>query len=768
MTSARKMDHVFTPSADPDWVISEAGYDCLLEISRGVRFAISNGFLGVRGARAIHRGGRWVATSRTLVAGLFDTADEEEAIPGLVASPDWLQIHILLDGEPPVHRPGDGKSQRRILDMRRGAVITERRLSNASDVGVLIRSLHLACLNQHATALQLIQLENTRGEGEVQIALNASFEGLDIGLLPDRMEPGFGLWHVLGSGKRLAMAAELSLCVDGQKVSPMISGPFKWAWNWKSKPGQVACLERLVTVARGDTDDSDPGRDARDALAVAQRLGWSGVVAAHEAAWASRWDCSAVEVEGDPAAQQALRFALYHLNGAANPDDERVSIAARALTGDDYHGHVFWDTEIYLLPFYILTWPEAARALLMYRFNTLDGARAKAAGLGWRGALYAWESADTGAETCPSRALGPDRKVIDVNCGLQEQHISADVAYAVWQYWQATRDEAFLRDAGAQILLETARFWASRAQPEADGHCHIRGVIGPDEYHESIDDNAFTNVMARWNIRRALDVAALLLTRWPERWESLSSRLGLGAAELEQWRSVAETIATGLDPGTGLFEQFAGFFKLEDIDLAKYAGRSVPLDVVLGRERTQASQVVKQADVVALLALLPDEFPRDSGAKNFDYYAPRCGHGSSLSRAMHGLVAARLGDTDAALDFFREVSAIDLDDSQAAVEGGVHIAGLGGIWLMAVFGFAGLSLHSDYLAVDPRLPATWSSLSFGVQWRSRSLKIRIGRTTGSLEATLKTGEPMKFVICGEPFTLSRAEKLSVRMKFNNT
>ncbi len=768
MTTPRTMDHVLTPSADPNWIISEAGYDRLLEISRGVRFAISNGFLGVRGARAIHRGGRWVATSRTLVAGLFDTADEEEAIPGLVATPDWLQIHILLDGEPPVHRPGDGKSQRRILDMRRGAVITERRLSNASDVGVLIRSLHLACLNQHATALQLIQLENTRGEGEVQIALNASFEGLDIGLLPDRMEQGFGLWHVLGSGKRLAMAAELSLRVDGQKVSPMISGPFKWAWSWKSKPGQVACLERLVTVARGDTDDADPGRDARDALAVAQRLGWSGVVAAHEAAWASRWDCSAVEVEGDPPAQQALRFALYHLNGAANPDDERVSIAARALTGDDYHGHVFWDTEIYLLPFYILTWPEAARALLMYRFNTLDGARAKAAGLGWQGALYAWESADTGAETCPSRALGPDRKVIDVNCGLQEQHISADVAYAVWQYWQATRDEVFLRDAGAEILLETARFWSSRAQPEADGHCHIRGVIGPDEYHESIDDNAFTNVMARWNIRRALDVAALLLARWPERWESLSSRLGLGNAELEQWQNVAETIATGLDPGTGLFEQFAGFFTLEDIDLANYAGRSVPLDVVLGRERTQASQVVKQADVVALLALLPDEFPRDSGAKNFDYYAPRCGHGSSLSRAMHGLVAARLGDTDAALDFFRKISAIDLDDSQAAVEGGVHIAGLGGIWLMAVFGFAGLSLHSDYLAVDPRLPATWQSLSFCMQWRCRSLKIRIGRTTESLEATLETGKPMKLVICGEAFTLSRAERLRVPMKFDHT
>ena len=154
-------------------------------------------------------------------------------------------------------------------------------------------------------------------------------------------------------------------------------------------------------------------------------------------------------------AQLALRFALYHLNSAANPADERVSIGARALTGDDYHGHVFWDTEIFLLPFYILTWPEAARTLLMYRFHTLDGARAKAAAMGWRGALYAWESADTGAEMTPEQVIGPDRRIVDILCGKQEQHISADVAYAVWQYWQATEDQSFLLDAGAEILIET-------------------------------------------------------------------------------------------------------------------------------------------------------------------------------------------------------------------------------------------------------------------------------------------------------------------------
>ena len=398
-------------------------------------------------------------------------------------------------------------------------------------------------------------------------------------------------------------------------------------------PSRTNCLFRARRRRRSvGLGRPRSGKDAREKLGAARQLGLCGSISKHEAAWADRWRCSDVEVEGDPAAQQALRFAGYHLNGAANPGDERVSIGARALTGDDYRGHVFWDTEIYLLPFYIMTWPQAARSMLMYRFRTLDGARAKAAAMGWRGALYAWESADTGEETTPEHAIGPDRKVVDILCGKQEQHISADVAYAVWQYWQATADEGFLRAGGAEILLETGRFWSSRAQPEADGRCHIRGVIGPDEYHEHIDDNAFTNVMARWNIRRALETAGLLRTRWPERWSKLAAELHIDDDELAQWSRTAETMATGLDPATDLFEQFAGFHHLEEVDLSKYAGRTVPMDVILGPERMRRSKVVKQADVVALLGLLPEEFRGETGTKNFQYYEPRCSHGSSLSR----------------------------------------------------------------------------------------------------------------------------------------
>jgi trehalose/maltose hydrolase-like predicted phosphorylase len=518
------MEQALEPTADPAWVLDAEGYDPLREGSLESRFAISNGFLGVRGARATTRGARWIVPPRTYVAGLFDTSSAEGAISGLVPAADWLEVHILLPGGPLVHHPGDVSSHRMTLDLRRGALLSASRLKT-TELGMLrLRTLRLVSLSERAVRLQLIQMEIEKGE--IEITFEASFEGVNLGLVSGKIEQDLGVWRTHSSGKGLAMATASSLQIDSRDLPPIALGPLKWSWSWTSRPGQVVCFERSVAVMRSDTQGLDPGSGARERLGVVRHLGWRGVLAEHEAAWASRWRCSAVEVDGDAAAQQALRFAVYHLNSAANPADERVSIGARALTGDD-HGHEFWDTEIYLLPFYILTWPEAARALLMYRFHTLDAARAKAAGMGWRGALYAWESADTGAETAPEQVIGPDRQIIPILCGKEEQHISADVAYAVWQYWQASGDEGFLLDAGAEILLEAGRFWSSRAQLEADGRCHIRGVIGPDEYHEHIDDNAFTNVMARWNIRCALDVAALLRERWPECWARLSGRLGL-------------------------------------------------------------------------------------------------------------------------------------------------------------------------------------------------------------------------------------------------
>ncbi len=760
------MDEALNPTSDPGWVLAEVGYDPLRESSLESRFAISNGFLGVRGARATTRGSRWIVPARTYVAGLFDTGAAADAIPALVPAAGWLNVQVSADGQPLAPQPEDLKVHRVTLDMRRGVLFTEWRAPETTPLGtrrlgVRMRTARLVSLEQRGIGLQLIQME--MGAGDIQITLEAGCEGLGVGLARGVLRPEVAAWRTRQSDIAIAMAGDARLTVDDAEIVAESIGPLTWRWSWKTRPGQVVQFARLISLARSRGPNGEAAHAARNALAAARTRGWRGVLCDHESAWRERRSASEVTVEGDASAQTALRFALYHLNGAANPDDERVSIGARALTGDDYLGHVFWDTEIYLLPFYTLTWPAAARALLMYRLHTLDAARAKAKRLGWRGALYAWESADTGAEASPDQVIGPDRKVVTVLCGTQEQHISADVAYAVWQYWQATGDDDFLIAAGAEILLETARFWASRATLEADGLRHIRGVIGPDEYHQHIDDNAFTNVMAQWNIRRGLDVAAIIGERWPDHWRLLAARLALDAAELEAWRVAAETMVTERDPKTGLYEQFAGYFGLEQIDLAAYGGRSVPMDVVLGRERTQDSQVIKQADVVALLALLPERFAGDSGAANFGYYAPRCGQGSSLSAVVHGLVAARLGDGETALSYFRQTAAIDLADTQAADAGGVHIAALGGLWMMTVFGFAGVSLEEGGIGLKPQPPPGWERLAFPVQWRGRRLRILIDSVRGRLDVTLEAGEAMTVYVGGVTMALDVARPLSLAL-----
>jgi trehalose/maltose hydrolase-like predicted phosphorylase len=346
--------------------------------------------------------------------------------------------------------------------------------------------------------------------------------------------------------------------------------------------------------------------------------------------------------------------------------------------------------------------------------------------------------------------LGPNGTPVEILTGKMEHHISADVAYAVWHYWRATGDDDFLLQAGAEILLETARFWVSRAVPEADGRRHIRHVIGPDEYHEDVDDNAFTNVMARWTIARGLEVVALLQARWPERAAALRAALALGDDELAQWRDATARIVDGLDPETGLYEQFAGFHGLDLLDVADYADHALPIDVIIGRERTQGSQVVKQADVVALIALLPQEFPGASAETNFRHYEPRCAHGSSLSASMHALVAARLGQTETALRYMHETASLDLDPDPNSA-GGVRIAGLGGLWQAVVRGFGGLTLSGERLEIDPRLPPQWRSLSFRTRWRDRMVAFRI--TQDGVDARLLAGERMEIGIAGTSVAL---------------
>ena len=762
------MHKVLEPTQDPGWVLSHEGYNVMTETAVESRFALGNGFVGMRAARPVSRGPTWVSWlgyikwaswPRCYVAGLFDTPNTVPPVPALVPVADWSHVRIVLNEEP--HLLNDGKilASVRKLDLRRGVLLSELTYRTQAGITVTGGELRLVSLADRAVALQVAWFSLDR-DG-IDVTLEAHFAMAGLGMEPLRLERDLCAWRTVGADKAVAMAGSATLRANGIALVPERPFSLRWIWRWPSVAGQVVELDRIVTVARADTQEIDPAPVVGEALVRSNALGWREVLTAHEAAWKERWVASDIVIDGDEEVQQALRFAVYHLTIAANPEDECVSVGARGLTGDAYFGHVFWDTEIFLLPFYTAVWPEAARALLMYRLHTLPAARAKAARMDYKGALYAWESADTGEETTPEQVVGPDGATIDILTGKMEQHISADVAYAVWQYWRTTGDDGFFIEAGAEILLETARFWASRAVPESGGGRHIRHVIGPDEYHEDVDDNAFTNVMARWNIVRGLEALDLLRARWPNRAAMLCEKLALDNEELADWRDAAARIVTGLDPATGIYEEFAGCHELEPIDLCLYADRKVPIDVVLGRERTQRSQVVKQADVVALLALLPSEFPGAIAKANFRYYEPRCAHGSSLSAGMHALVAARLGATDMAIRYLRRAAAADLElDPNSA--GGIRIAGLGAVWQAVVLGFAGLDLSGDTIGINPRVPPEWLSMSFTVRWRGRSVQVRI--TGPRVRVAVSDGEPVEVKITGRTHSLKGGAALEVHLE----
>ncbi len=732
--SARQMRHdavvaALSTSPDPDWSLSIGGAGSPSEAAVESELALSNGYLGARGSMEIPSA---YSNPRYLVAGLFAPMNAETPVPALVSAPDWARLRLYAGDVLLV--PAEHAEVTRTLDLRHGLLYSEWRLNVPDGPSLTLRTLRGVSLANRALAWHLARFDIDQ---PARITVESWLEPLDVNFIWHRSGTFLQVGQAADSPHWLAIASSARLDEpDRALITTRFQGRAYRQWVWEASPERPVIYYRLVAVTRDDNGNS-PGQSALDMLCRARNTDLGELFDAHVRAWEQRWQHAEIVVTGDIPAQQALRFAIYEMIAAANPDDPHVSIGGRALTGDAYHGHVFWDTEIFLLPFYTFTWPMVARSLLLYRYHTLPEARAKAAGLGYRGALYAWESADTGEETTPVSVTAPNGERIPVLNGRYEQHISADVAYAVWRYWDATEDAGFLLDAGAEIILETARFWDSRATLEADGHYHIRDVIGPDEYHEHVDDNAFTNNMARWNLTCGCEVAAMLAERWPEHWQPLRDRLALSDDEIAHWRDVAQRIVTGFDATTGIIEQFDGFSRLEPIDLAQYARRTLPIDLVLGHEKTSRSQVVKQADVVMLLALLWDQFDDQTRRTNFAYYAERTAHGSSLSPAMHALVAARLGDVARALQYFQQAAGIDIDDSNHNEAGGIHIAAQAGLWQVAIFGFAGLRCSDDSLYLDPHLPEGWSSLRFPLRWRSRTLLIAVEREPLAVTLTLE-------------------------------
>jgi kojibiose phosphorylase len=711
-----------------DWILIETQFDLDQLQSKETVFTIGNGYLGTRGS---FEEGYPHALPATFINGLYD--DVPVVYTELVNCPDWLPLIVIVNGDRFRLDQGEILSYDRQLDLRQGLLSRTLRWRSPSGNTIDIKFERFASLaDPHVLALRChITPIDFDGLIEIQASINGypenqgfnHWEGLDQGKTDE------GIWlqrrtrHSrieLGMGAKVTiLGAQASLQVNTAPGYPTLSTTFS------AKAQQTVTVEKLVTVFTSQEIDT-PVSAAQEKLT--HLSDFATLLKANEQAWDEVWQQSDILIEGDSTATFAVRYNLFQLLIAGSRDDDKVSIPAKTLSGFGYRGHIFWDTEIFILPLFLFTQPAIARNLLSYRWHTLTGARRKAAHYGYKGAMFAWESADSGDEVTPRWALGNDFYGEDVRiwCRDREIHINADIPYAAWNYWQTTGDDEWMQKSGAEIILDTAIFWASRVEfnPERQKY-EIRGVIGVDEYHELVHNNAFTNRMAQWHLEKAIIVYDWLVQKFPERARELEEKLQLTAQERSHWQDIIAKILLLYDPLTELIEQFEGFFQLEDINLADDQGRDRSMQAVLGVEKTNKYQVIKQPDILMLLYLMREsaDFPYSERAlqTNWDYYAPRTDitYGSSLGPAVQAILASDLGKSTEAYELFMHALMVDLEDNRGNTSDGIHGASAGGIWQAVIFGFGGIQITENGPVANPHLPPGWTRLKFKLHWGNK-------------------------------------------------
>lgn len=508
--------------------------------------------------------------------------------------------------------------------------------------------------------------------------------------------------------------------------------------------GDSLCIDKFVAYAwAGGTDGDAEALHAQvqASLHAARTAGFDAIASQQAAAMAAFWHDADIQIDGDIRSAQALRFNLFHVLQSTGRGGH-TSTAAKGLTGEGYEGHYFWDTEAYVLPLLALTAPELAKGMLEYRYHTLDRARAHAREMNHRsGALYPW------------RTISGDECSAYFPSGSAQYHINAAIAYAIRTYMAATDDSEFLACAGAEMLFEMARIWMDigHFNPRRGGAFCIHEVTGPDEYSALVDNNCYTNRMARAHLRDAVAAWRRLAVQRPVDHARLAAALALDDAQVQQWQRAADAMYLPFDAALGIYAQDDGFLDKPCWDFAATRAEQYPLLLHFHPLTIYRHQVCKQADVVLALVLDGDDVPMTVKRACFDYYQQVTVHDSTLSAAAFQVLACEIGDHDAAWRYFHDTVRVDLDDLHGNTGHGAHMAAMAGSWHCLVFGFAGMRIQGEQLHFTPQLPAQWRGYGFTLRWRGRRLRLAVDAQQARFQ--LLEGAPLSLVSHGAPLSL---------------
>ncbi len=753
-------------------------------------FTLGNGYLGLRGN---HPEGGHAHEHGTFINGFHETFPIRHAEQAygfaevgqtIINAPDAKVMRVYVDDEPLDFDTADIREYERVLDMRRGVLtrhlrwvtpagkdvqIDVDRLVSFDEKHLAVMRLTVTVLNSDAPVTIACQLVNRQdGEdvygGTAPGTQRAGFDPRKAEKIAERVLAPQEYWQdggrtalsyrVTESGMTIAVVADHLIDTENEysartSVEPDIA---KNVFRVQAKAGVPVTVTKLVSyhTSRGvpTRELVDRGRRTLDRVAA------EGVQSAYDrqAEWLDGfWRRSDVVIEGHAELQQATRWCLFQLAQAAARADG-LGVPAKGVSGSGYSGHYFWDTEIYVLPFLTYTTPQWARNALRMRYLMLPAARRRAAQLNEAGALFPW------------RTISGEEASAYYAAGTAQYHINADVSFALGKYVRATGDDDFLYREGVDIAVETARLWATLGfwrynedgQPEV---FHIHGVTGPDEYTTVVNDNLFTNVMARFNLRFAARVVREMAEAAPEDYALMAKRLDLDPAEPDAWDAAAEAMHIPYSEGLGIHPQDEVFLEREVWDLESTPPEQRPLLLHFHPLVIYRYQVLKQADVVLALYLQGNHFTDEEKLADFEYYDPLTTGDSTLSAVVQAILAAEVGYQDLALLYFAQSIFVDLGDLHHNAADGVHVASAGGVWTALVAGFGGMRDHYGELSFDPRLPEAWPSLSYTLHWRGTELKVRITRDAMTVDAA--GGGPVSFSVRGASVTVEPGGSVTV-------
>lgn len=778
--------------SDEPWLIRESGYDSAVANYWETVFTVGNGRLGTRGSLEEGHSGEW---SGTYLNGVYDSHDSP--VIDLVNAPDWLWLTVSVDGVQLDTQTCTVLEHDRALDIARGLLWRTTLFEDHAGRRTRLETLRFASMATRSVCALRVEVTAENHTSPVSVVSGLNGHRRNLERLPayphgTTFEPltRWDKWaktkhlvetsrssddtaiylemRTLASDVAVGMAASTRASIDARRLVLHSYERVAERFDVDLGQGETARFDKLVTVMTSrDPGEADPVADrCLGALDTAVASGFDALLADSVAVWERKWAVCDCEIAGGAdadAACSAVRFGIYHLLIAANEHDPTVNIGAKSLSGEGYRGHVFWDTEILMLPFFVFTQPDTARALLRYRHHTLDGARANAAAEGRGGARYAWESADTGREECPEWTVdGVDRLWMRD----EEVHVGADVVYGVMRYVTATGDVAFLVEYGAEILFETSRYWVDRLDYDGGSDRYsLKTVMGPDEFHIHVDDNAFTNALVRYNLEQAVAAYEMLSTEYPAELGVLSEAIGLGGDEVDRWRARAARIVDLVDPDTGLIEQFRGYFGMEDVPITVWDDNDMPqYPAGYHHFNCEGTTLLKQPDVVMAQYLLPDLYGPESKRANFDYYEARTLHKSSLSPSIHAIMGIEVGDFTRAARYFARSAFVDLTDNQGNTAEGMHIASAGGTWQTVVNGFGGFRVRNKVMAFDPWLPPGWERVQFRLHWHGDLVDVTVERDAITLTLRARSHTSVPVTVQGREVNLTSGRPVGVPLR----